>query len=91
MAAVPTTNHKGVPLMSMAPITALNVRAATEDLALSARPDAGVARPSAPLDAGRTTYGWPWPRAARSAARRARSGSWCAPSRPAAGRGRLLQ
>jgi hypothetical protein len=91
MAAVPTTNHKGVPLMSMAPITALNVRAATEDLALSARPDAGVARPSAPLDAGRTTYGWPWPRAARSAARRPRSGSWCAPPRPAAGRGRLLQ
>jgi hypothetical protein len=42
MAAVPTTNHKGVPLMFMAPIAALNVRAATEELALSARPDAPV-------------------------------------------------
>jgi hypothetical protein len=54
MAAVPTTNHKGVPLMSMAPITALNVRAATEELALSARPDAPV-RPASPTRRRRWT------------------------------------
>jgi hypothetical protein len=70
MAAVPTTNHKGVPLMSMVPITALNVRAATEQLALSARPDAPV-RPGSPARRRRWTR---WPDDLRPAwpARRAR-------------------
>jgi hypothetical protein len=55
--------------MSIAPITALNVRAATEELALSARPDAPV-RPGPPARRRRWTR---WPDAPRPAlaARRA--------------------
>jgi hypothetical protein len=69
MAAVATTNHRGVPLMSMVPVTALDVRAAIEELALSARPDAPV-RPPAPARRRRWTRR-PYGLRLASAARRA--------------------
>jgi hypothetical protein len=55
--------------MSMVPIAALNVRAATEELALSARPDAPV-RPGSPARRRRWMR-WPCDLRLALAARRA--------------------